>query len=66
MTKHFYAVDHYNKRQPLSAFTSKTARDNFVKDGNRRFAKTRAEADMICRRTYFECNAGKAMARGYI
>tara|TARA_R110000851_G_C12712006_1_gene527438 strand:- start:112 stop:306 length:195 start_codon:yes stop_codon:yes gene_type:complete len=64
MTKHFYAIDHAEAHL-LSAFTSKTARDNFVEDGNLRFAKTRAEADTYCRFN-FECNAGEALVRGYI
>ena len=47
MTKNFYATDHENKDQLLTAFTEKTARDNFVDNGNRRFSKTRKEADKI-------------------
>jgi len=65
MTKHFYAVDHADEVQPIVAFTNKKARDNFVDDGNRRFAKTRAEADAICMKR-FDCNAGEAVARGFI
>tara|TARA_R110000744_G_scaffold357257_1_gene464092 strand:+ start:486 stop:683 length:198 start_codon:yes stop_codon:yes gene_type:complete len=65
MAKHFYAIDYANKAQPPSAFTSKKARDNFVENGNRRFAWTRVEADMVCQ-AKFECNAGEAVARGYI
>ena len=65
MTKHFYAVDHADKDQPILAFTEKKARDNFVDGGNRRFAKTRAECDEICLNR-FECNAGEAVSRGFI
>jgi hypothetical protein len=67
MTKHFYAIDHENKEQLLTAFTVKTARDNFVNNRfkSRRFSKTRKEADKICR-TLFECDAGDAVFRGFI
>jgi hypothetical protein len=65
MTKHFYAVDHASEAQTLIAFTEKTARNNFVDDGSRRFSKTRAEADKISRKQY-ECNAGEAVVKGFI
>ena len=66
MTKHFYAVDHANEAQTLTAFTEKTARDNFVNDGSRRFAKLpRAEADTISRKAY-ECDAAEAVVKGFI
>lgn len=65
MIKHFYATDHANEIQPVVAFTSRTARNGFVDDGNRRFAKTRAQADEICRKA-FDCDAGQAVAQGFI
>jgi len=65
MTKHFYAIDHADSIQTFWAFTSRSARDGFVDDGNRRFAKTRAQADEICRKA-FDCDAGKAVLQGFI
>lgn len=65
MTKHFYAVDHANEAQLISAFTVKEARDNFVEAGNRRFVKTAKEADALCHSAY-ECTAIEAVERGFI
>jgi hypothetical protein len=72
MTKHFYAIDHNNKAQPISAFTLKTSRDIFVEDGNCRSAWPRVEANMLCQlanmlcQLAFGCNASEAVVRGYI
>jgi hypothetical protein len=68
MTKHFYAIAHADHDLPhaeMMAFTSKTARDEYVDGGNRRFAKTRVEANEFCRKN-FECDAGDAVMRGFI
>ena len=65
MTKHFYATDHENNDQLLTAFTEKAARDTFVENGNRRFSKTRKEADKICG-TLYNCNAADAVFKGFI
>lgn len=67
MTRNFYAIDYafVSRRQQISAFASKAARDTFVADGNRRFAKTAREATTLCRRA-FECTAQEAARRGFI
>ena len=65
MTRHFYAVDYEDDVQQIFAFTDKKARDTFVDEGNRRFAKTRIECDGLCMKR-FACNAGEAVAHGFI
>lgn len=65
MTRNFYAIDHANEEQQISAFASKAARDTFVADGNRRFSKTAKEATALCK-TAFECTAQEAVMRGFI
>ena len=65
MTRNFYAIDHANDKQKLSAFKSKAARDTFVSDGNRRFEKTAREATTLCKKA-FECTAQEAVLRGFI
>jgi hypothetical protein len=65
MIKHFYAADHANQAQTLTAFTKKSARDKFVERGSRRFAKTRVEADTISRKQY-KCNAKESVNKGFI
>lgn len=65
MTVHFYAADYADERQTVQAFTSKQDRDGFVDGGNRRFAKTRSEADKMCKKIY-ECSALEAVKRGFI
>jgi len=65
MTRYFYAIDHANDKQKLSAFKSKAARDKFVEDGNRRFSKTAREATALCKKA-FECTAKEAVLHGFI
>ena len=65
MTRNFYAIDHANDKQQISAFKSKAVRDTFVADGNRRFSKTAREATTLCKKA-FECTAQEAVLRGFI
>ena len=65
MTRNFYAIDHANDEQQISAFASKSVRDTFVADGNRRFSKTAKEATTLCKKA-FECTAQEAVLRGFI
>lgn len=63
--RYFYAADYADDKLEISAFTVKEARDEFVKCGNRRFAKTSVEADNLCTRE-FGCSARCAVGRGLI
>ena len=63
--KHYYAKDYASGEMVVSAFTSKTARDGFVEDGNRRFAMGAKEADTACMKL-MGCSARTAAARGFI
>ena len=63
--KHFYAKDYASGEMIVTAFTIKAARDNFVEDGNRRFALSAKEADAACMKLMC-CNAREAVARGFI
>jgi hypothetical protein len=65
MPRNYYAVDYANDKQVITAWCSKGVRDAFVEHGNRRFIKTRKEADTVCSNVY-ECNARQACDRGYI
>jgi hypothetical protein len=65
MPRNYYAVDYANEGQVLTAWGSKRERDAFVAKGNKRFTKTRKEADTVCSNVY-ECNARQACDRGYI
>ena len=64
-TRYFYAIDHANDEQKISAFKSKTVRDTFVADGNRRFSQTAKKATALCKKA-FECTAQEAVMRGFI
>ena len=70
MTRYFYAIDHANDEQQITAFNSKTVRDTFVEDGNRRFSKTAREATALCKKAFaaggFRCTAQEAVLRGFI
>ena len=65
MNRNYYAVDYANDDQVLTAWTSKRERDTFVEQGNKRFTKTRKEADVLCKYRY-GCNANWACKEGYI
>ena len=49
----------------ISSFIAKSARDTFVANGNRRFAKTAREATTLCKKV-FNCTAQEAVTRGVI
>jgi hypothetical protein len=65
MPRNYYAVDYANDAQVITAWGSKGERDTFVGQGNRRFTKTRKEADTICTHAY-GCNATEAFRVGFI
>ena len=65
MPRNYYSVDYDNANQVITAWGSKGVRDAFVEHGNRRFAKTRREADSMCLHLY-ECNATEAFKRLFI
>ncbi|URC15569.1 hypothetical protein DB2_67 [Octadecabacter Antarctic DB virus 2] len=65
MTKNFYAADHANYEQVVSAFTQKSARNEFVLDGRHRRTLPVHEADALCMKHY-ECKAAEAVTCGFI
>jgi hypothetical protein len=65
MTKHFYAADHANHEQVVSAFTQKSARNGFAEDRPHRRTLLVHEADELCMKHY-ECKAAEAVSRGFI
>lgn len=61
----FYAKDHANENVEYSAFEAKSARDEFVEAGNRRFNATPEEVKKFCREM-FDAALAEAVQRGIL